>query len=516
MRVGVEVGGTFTDLIVLDGSEIRVAKVPSTPASPDIGALNAIEAAGIDLTQVEDLVHGSTAATNAVLERKGAAVALFVTQGTRDVLLLQRHTRNSIYDVHYRKPTPIVDRSAVFEIEERVAADGAIVEPLDLKRAAHLIDRALASGEFVAVAICLLNSYVNPSHEQALAGILRERHADLVVTCSSDISREFREYERASTTVLSSFVQPVIERYLLRLTKTLASSGFTGRFGIMQSNGGRMPADAMARNAISALFSGPAAGVIGAIHGISDAGFRNLITLDMGGTSTDVSLVVDGEAQLASMTKIDGLPVKTPVIDIVTVGAGGGSIVWRDDGGLLRVGPESAGADPGPACYDRGGERPTMTDAHLIRGTLQAESFLGGAMAVPRSLPTPGCCRIGNSTAMLPSGPFPISPLNLAWRSRNWRTARSASLNRISCVQSSRSRPNAGMIHAIMWSSHMAGRGLCTPRGWPRNWASRPLSCRRMPACSQPPVCSIPTIFITVRAPAGFASALTASPKSRW
>lgn len=385
MRVGVEVGGTFTDLVLVDGSEVRIAKVPSTPASPDIGMLNAIEAAGIDLARVEDLVHGSTVATNAVLERKGAAVALFVTRGTRDILLLQRHTRNSIYDVHYRKPAPIVERNAVFEVEERIASDGTVIEPLDERLVAGLIDRALASADFDAVAICLLNSFVNPDHEGVVARLVREHHPDLVVTCSSDISREFREYERASTTVLASYVQPVIVRYLDRLTETLAANRFAGRFSIMQSNGGRMPADAMARNAIAALFSGPAAGVVGAVHEIVGAGFGNLITLDMGGTSTDVSLVVDGKPQLASMTEIDGLPVKTPVVDIVTVGAGGGSIVWRDDGGLLRVGPKSAGADPGPACYCRGGEFPTVTDAHLIRGTLQADSFLGGTMAIDRT-----------------------------------------------------------------------------------------------------------------------------------
>ena len=385
MRVGVEVGGTFTDLVLVDGADVRIAKVPSTPASPDIGALNAIAAAGIDLAEVTDLVHGSTVATNAVLERKGAAVALFVTRGTRDILLLQRHTRNSIYDVNYRKPSPIVGRNAVFEIEERIGPDGEVIEALDAGLAAGVVDRALDGADFDAVAICLLNSYVNPDHEQAVAALVRQRHPDLIVTSSSDISREFREYERASTTVLSSFVQPVIERYLGRFTDELAARHFTGRFGIMQSNGGRMPAEAMAQNAIAALFSGPAAGVVGAVRELEGAGYGNLITLDMGGTSTDVSLVVDGEPQLAPMTEIDGLPVKTPVVDIVTVGAGGGSIVWQDDGGLLRVGPESAGADPGPACYQRGGTQPTVTDAHLIRGTLQADSFLGGTMAVDPS-----------------------------------------------------------------------------------------------------------------------------------
>ena len=382
MRVGIEVGGTFTDLVVIDGEGVRTAKVPSTPARPDEGAMNAIEAAGIDPAAITELVHGSTVATNAVLERKGARVCLFVTKGTRDLLLLQRHDRGSIYDLHYRKPEPVVARRDTFEIDERLAASGVVIQPLDEAAAAALARAALASGDYQAAAICFLHSYVDPSHEQALARIIREAAPAMTVTCSSDVTREFREYERASTTTLAAYVQPVIAGYVTRFSDSLGARGFTGRFSIMQSNGGRMPAEAMASNAIAALFSGPAAGVIGAVRGVASAGYRNLITLDMGGTSTDVSLIADGQPELAAMTRIDGLPVKTPVVDIVTVGAGGGSIAWADDGGLLRAGPRSAGATPGPACYGRGGELPTVTDAHLIRGTLRSDTFLGGRMRV--------------------------------------------------------------------------------------------------------------------------------------
>ena len=382
MRVGIEVGGTFTDLVVVDGAGVRTAKVPSTPARPDEGAIHAIEAAGIDPAQIDELVHGSTVATNAVLERKGARVCLFVTRGTRDVLLLQRHDRRSIYDLCYRKPEPVVPRRDTFEIDERLAADGAVITPLDGAATAGLVKTALAGGDYEAAAVCFLHAYIDPAHEQAVARIIREIAPDLPVTCSSDVTREFREYERTSTTALAAYVQPVIAGYVTRFSETLAARGFCGRFSIMQSNGGRMPAAAMARNAIAALFSGPAAGVIGAVRGVAAAGYGNLITLDMGGTSTDVSLVADGQPELAAMTTIDGLPVKTPVVDIVTVGAGGGSIAWVDDGGLLRVGPRSAGATPGPACYGRGGVLPTVTDAHLIRGTLRADAFLGGRMKV--------------------------------------------------------------------------------------------------------------------------------------
>ncbi len=384
MRVGIEVGGTFTDLVAVEGGTVLTAKVPSTPASPDLGAMHALDAAGLDPAGIEELVHGSTVATNAVLERKGAAVCLFVTRGTRDLLLLQRHDKEAIYDLRYRKPEPVVARRDTFEIDERIAADGRVLKAPDRAATARLVRRVLAEGEYEAAALCFLHAYANPDHERAVAAIIREAAPALPVTCSSDVTREFREYERASTAALAAYVQPVMAGYVSRFSAALAGRGFAGRFSIMQSNGGRMPAEAMERNAISALFSGPAAGAVGAVRSVAGAGFRNLITLDMGGTSTDVALIADGRPELASMTRIDGLPVKTPVIDIVSVGAGGGSLAWVDDGGLLRVGPHSAGAMPGPACYGRGGDRPTVTDAHLVRGTLRADAFLGGRMAVDR------------------------------------------------------------------------------------------------------------------------------------
>ena len=384
MRVGIEVGGTFTDLVAVDGTAVLTAKVPSTPASPDLGAMHALDAAGLDPARIEELVHGSTVATNAVLERKGAAVCLFVTKGTRDLLLLQRHDKDAIYDLRYRKPEPVVARRDVFEIDERIAADGRVLKAPGRAAVARVVERALAEGKYEAAALCFLHAYANPDHEKAVATLIREAAPSLPVTCSSDVTREFREYERASTAALAAYVQPVMAGYVRRFSAALAERGFAGRFSIMQSNGGRMPAEAMARNAISALFSGPAAGAVGAVRSVADAGYRDLITLDMGGTSTDVALIADGRPELASMTRIDGLPVKTPVIDIVTVGAGGGSLAWVDDGGLLRVGPQSAGAAPGPACYGRGGDRPTVTDAHLVRGTLRPDAFLGGRMAVDR------------------------------------------------------------------------------------------------------------------------------------
>ncbi len=380
MRVGIEVGGTFTDLVAVDGDRIEIVKVPSTPANPDVGAFAALAAADIPPPGVTDLVHGSTVATNAILERKGARVAFVTTRGFRDMLFLQRHDRRNIYDLRYAKPRPPVSRRDCFEVTERIDAGGRVIVPLDENEVRRDLVPALASGGYDAVAICLLSAYAASTHEQRIAELLRAALPGLRVACSHQVAREFREFERASTTVLSAYVQPVIDRYLDRFEATLAEAGFRGRFSVMQSNGGRLPAAAMRVSAITALFSGPAAGVVGAIRQAERSGRRDIITFDMGGTSTDVSLVRDGAPAIASETEIDGLPIRTPVLDIVSVGAGGGSLVWIDDGGMLRVGPRSAGADPGPACYGRGGVLPTVTDAHVVRGTIRPEAFLGGSM----------------------------------------------------------------------------------------------------------------------------------------
>ncbi|MCZ4354011.1 hydantoinase/oxoprolinase family protein [Roseovarius aestuarii] len=386
MRVGIEVGGTFTDLVAVDGDRIELRKVPSTPSAPDRGVLNALNDSGIDGARVSDMVHGSTVATNALLERKGARVAFVTTAGFRDILFLQRHDRRNIYDLRYQRPTPVVERADCFEVAERIDAHGEVLTPLDLEEVKKYLLPDLKKGNYDAIAICLLSSYVNAAHEEALFALLEEALPDAVISISSQVTREFREFERASTVTLAGYVQPVIDRYIARLEKSLEALGVKARLSIMQSNGGRIPAMAMRRNAIAALFSGPAAGVVGAIRQVGRSGAGNLITFDMGGTSADVCLVTNGRPGISPDTEIDGLPVRTPVIDISTVGAGGGSIVWIDDGGMLRVGPTSAGAEPGPACYGNGGTVPTLTDAHVIRGSLRPEAFLGGTMKIDRDL----------------------------------------------------------------------------------------------------------------------------------
>jgi len=382
MRVGIEVGGTFTDLVAIDDDGIRVTKVPSTPQQPDLGAFSALIESGLTASQIDDLAHGSTIATNAVLERKGARIAFVTTRGFRDILLLQRHGRNQIYDLEYQKPKPVVARADTFEVDERILSDGQVLRPLDRQDFLTSLLLKLTDGAYGAIAVCLLNAYVNPAHEREIRDLIAQNAPDLHVSISSHITREFREFERASTTTLSAYVQPVVDRYIARFAARLDEHEFKGRFSIMQSNGGRLPSPAMRGNAINALLSGPAAGVIGAARQAARSGYRNLITLDMGGTSTDVCVVTDGKPQLTQEFQIEGLPVRIPIVDIKTIGAGGGSIIWVDDGGMLRVGPQSAGAEPGPACYGRGGTQPTLTDAQVVRGTVRPEAFLGGRMSI--------------------------------------------------------------------------------------------------------------------------------------
>jgi N-methylhydantoinase A len=382
MRVGIEVGGTFTDLVAVDGERVVIAKVPSTPKAPNIGALNALEAAGIAPSDVTDLVHGSTVATNAVLERKGHKTAFVTTKGFRDVLFLQRHSRNKTYDLFYQHPRPVVDRASCFEVSERMGTDGGVIQALDEEAVVRELVPQLKAGDFQAVAICLIGAYANPAHEQKLEEILRAELPDLLLTPSYVVTQEFREFERASTTTLSAYVQPVVYSYLTRFAEQLAERGFAGRLSLMQSNGGRLPVEAMRRNAVTSILSGPAAGLTGAIRQLERSGQRELLTFDMGGTSTDVSMVTGARAILASGMQIDDMPIRTPVLDIVTVGAGGGSIAWLDDGGMLRVGPRSAGADPGPACYGKGGTLPTVTDALVLLGLIEAGSLLGDTIRI--------------------------------------------------------------------------------------------------------------------------------------
>lgn len=375
MHIGVDIGGTFTDLAVLEDGRLRIHKVSSTPDDPARGMLGGIsDVTDGDLSVLDSVAHGSTVATNAILERKGARVAFLVTAGFRDLLAIGRQDRPSLYALHPTLPPPLVPRDRCFEVVERLDYTGAMLTPLDL----DALDGVIAQlGDVDAVAVCLLYSFVNPAHEQAVAARIRAVRGDAFpVALSSDVLPEFREYERASTTVMEAYVRPVMARYIRRL-----ADGLPAPLRVMRSDGGVMRAARVEREAVQTALSGPAAGVIGALHIAKLRHLANIITLDMGGTSTDVALC-PGDLTMRQDAHIDGLPLRIPMIDIETVGAGGGSIARLDAGGALRVGPESAGAQPGPVCYGRGGTLPTVTDANVVLGRIDPARFLGGRMAL--------------------------------------------------------------------------------------------------------------------------------------
>mgnify|MGYP006281329439 CR=1 FL=1 len=373
-RIGVDVGGTFTDFVLYDpeAGTYRTLKVFSTPEDPSEGVRRGLDRAEAD--SPEEVVHGSTVATNAVLERKGARTALVTTGGFEDVLTIARQNRTDLYDLSAGRPAPLVPPDRCFGVDERVDGEGRVLRELDEEELDPLVD-ALRAADVESVAVSLLFSFLHPEHEERVAERLRDEGFD--VSRSSEILPEFREYERASTTAVNAYVGPILDRYLGRLDRSLGDS----RFRIMQSNGGSVGTGEARRHGVRSILSGPAGGAVGALRVARGAGHENVISFDMGGTSTDVSLLRGG-VEVTSEARVGGLPVRVPVIDIHTVGAGGGSVGRVDAGGALRVGPESAGADPGPACYGRGGERATVTDAHVVLGRLPPDAFLGGRIAL--------------------------------------------------------------------------------------------------------------------------------------
>ena len=386
--VGVDVGGTFTDFYAVraGSGDIRVAKRPSTRDNPGravIEGLGELAEAGVPLRDVRRLAHGTTVATNAIIQRRGGKVVLLTTAGFRDLLEIGRQIRPHMYDLYRDQPPPLVPRERRLEVEERITSGGRVVRPLGEAAVTEAIAR-LGEIEADAAAVCLLFAFQNPEHEARLGAAIRAARPDLRISLSSEVQPEFREFERCSTTVLNAWLQPVMDEYMASLEAGLAERVPQARIGINQSNGGLMsPARARTLPVRTAL-SGPAAGVVGAIDAGDRSGPRDLITLDMGGTSADVSLVRDLKADVALERAVAGLPIRLPSIDVQTVGAGGGSIAWFDRDGLLKVGPQSAGAEPGPACYGRGGTAPTVTDANLLLGRLSARGLLGGRMSLDR------------------------------------------------------------------------------------------------------------------------------------
>ena len=397
-RLGVDIGGTFTDLVVVDEitGRLSVGKVLTTPKDPAHGVEQGIIAlltdAGVAAAAVRAVAHGTTLATNALIERKGARTALLTTAGFRDAIEIGREGRYDMYDLFIDPPAPLVPRHLRREVGERIGPDGAVIRPLD-EAGARAVVRELVTEGIEAVAICLLHAYVNPAHERRLAAIVAEIAPDVSVSCSSDVVPEIREYERTSTTTANVYVVPLMARYLEDLERRLGESGIPGQLYVMHSAGGIVLPPLARRVPIRLVESGPAAGALAAARAASERDEPRLLSFDMGGT-TAKACVIDGGAPLVGrefevaradrFKKGSGLPIRVPVIEMIEIGAGGGSIARVDRLGLLKVGPDSAGADPGPACYNLGGRLPTVTDADLVLGYLDAGFFLGGRMPLDR------------------------------------------------------------------------------------------------------------------------------------
>ena len=390
-RVGVDVGGTFTDVVcVRDGRAPVVFKVPSTPADPGDAAIAAIQRLaareGMESCSIAQLAHGTTVATNAVLERKGGRLGIITTEGFRDTLEIGRQMRREMYEVRLDPQTPVflAPRAMRLGVRERIGPQGEVIEPLDESSVRAALDGLVAAG-VECIAVCLLFSFVNPTHERRVREMARADHPGLEISLSSEVDPAFREYERTAVTAFDAYIKPTVRRYLTRLGTRLADAGVPAPLQVMQSRGGLSSADLARDRPVRLFLSGPAAGVIGGQATGTAAGFDDLITLDVGGTSSDIALVSGAKPLLRAEGVIDGFPVRVPMVDVNAIGAGGGSIAWLDDAGGLRVGPRSAASDPGPACYARGGTEPTVTDASVVLGFLDPGRFAGGAVRLDPS-----------------------------------------------------------------------------------------------------------------------------------
>jgi 5-oxoprolinase (ATP-hydrolysing)/N-methylhydantoinase A len=395
-RIGLDIGGTFTDFVLHHGGRISLYKCLTTPQDPSVAALEGlgelIRQAGITLGDVSEIVHGTTLVTNAIIERRGARLGLLTTQGFRDSLEMGTEQRYDIYDLFLGFPEPLVPRRHRLEVGERMDRDGRVIVPLDPDDMRAAVRRLVDDG-IEAVAVCFLHSYANPAHEQAVRALIEREYSNLFVSLSSDVVAELREYPRAVTTCANAYVQPLMDRYLANFERELSARGFAGALRLMHSAGGLVAPAAARKFPIRLLESGPAGGGLATALFGKLAGQDSVISFDMGGTTAKACLVEDGRIEVASMMEAarvhrfkrgSGLPIKAPVIDMIEIGAGGGSIAGIDEVGLLRVGPRSAGADPGPACYGRGGIEATVTDANLVLGFYDPAFFLGGRMTLDR------------------------------------------------------------------------------------------------------------------------------------
>ncbi len=381
-RIGIDVGGTFTDfvLIDLDTGVIQTKKVPTTPADPSEGVLHGITELGVALDDLEDVSHGTTTATNALIERDGARTAFLTTEGFRDTLEIRRTNRQELYDGQWFPPPPLVPRRNRIEITERLMWDGEAAVPLDEAQVEDVIE-TLRARDIEAVAICFLHSYQHPAHETRVKQLVEKALPDVFVTASSDVSQEFREFERGSTVAANAYLGPKVQGYMRNLNTRLREAGYASDVAIMQSNGGVCTTEEAATLPVKLARSGPAGGAMALERVAELTGIDNLVGIDIGGTSADVSVIVDGRSRWTSPLVVEwGMPLLFPSVDVESIGAGGGSIAWIDQANVLHMGPQSAGADPGPACYDRGGTDATSTDAHVVLGRVATDRFLDGSM----------------------------------------------------------------------------------------------------------------------------------------
>lgn len=414
VRAAFDIGGTFTDFVLQGPDGTRTLKIPTSQPDPAEAVLagfqRLLEESGLSADAIEGVLHGTTVATNAIIERKGAKTALITTRGFRDIVLIGRQKRYETYDLYMNKPAPLVRRRDIFELDERMAFDGAVLAALDDASLGTIVDQILEGG-YEAVAVALLHAYANPAHERAVRDGIAARAPDMLVSLSSDVSPKFREYERTSTTVANSYIKPAVTRYLGHLQGALGEQGFRNDLFIMQSNGGLVSPDFAREYPIRIVESGPAAGVLMCGDVAAEEGADQVLTFDMGGTTAKLGAIDDGVPAIMPSFEVDpihykagsGLPISLPAVELLEIGAGGGSIA-RTEMGIVQVGPESAGADPGPICYGNGGTAPTVTDANLVLGYLNPDYFNGGAMGLDRAGAEAGIMRDVGDPLGLPLG----------------------------------------------------------------------------------------------------------------
>ena len=382
-RLSVDVGGTFTDIVLFDDltHEIYMTKTPSTPHDQSEGLITGVKKIckqiGIEYSEITYFIHGTTVATNALLERKGAKTALITTRGFKDVFEIGRQSRPNLYDFWVKRPKPPIPRHLVFEAEERTLYNGEVEQVLEVKHA-EAIAESIRTSDVESVAVCFLNSYINNENERRMKAVLKRLLPDKAICISCEVLPEIKEYERTCTTAVNAYLTPKVQRYINNLVVKKDELGVKPELHVMQSNGGIMSAEIAGSRSVHTVFSGPAGGVLGGIYISNLVGDENIITLDMGGTSTDIVLIEKGQIRLTTNGEIAQFPIKVPMVEMHTIGTGGGSLAWIDQGGTLRLGPESCGAMPGPVCYDQGGTRPCVTDANVVMGRIDPNAFLGG------------------------------------------------------------------------------------------------------------------------------------------